>query len=109
LGWFGFEDLERLVPRELIDDVAYERARASAPEMRGHRNSPFPHDVRAELYEFCIGEVERLSPGTPVGLCLETPEMWEQFGPRIGMTPQDYVCNCGPTCAPGNPLIRSAS
>jgi len=109
LGWFDFEDLDQLIPKEMIDPAAYARAEESAPEMQGKRNSPLPNDVRAELYEFCINEVERISPGTPVGLCLETPEMWEQFGSRIGMTPQNYVCNCGPTCAPGNPLITATS
>ncbi|MDP6359942.1 MAG: radical SAM protein [Planctomycetota bacterium] len=106
LGWFDFKDLDQVIPREMIDSHAYERARESAQVMQGHRNGPLPHDVRAELYDFCISEVERLSPETPVGLCLETTEMWEQFGPRIGMAPKNYVCNCGPTCAPGNPLIH---
>jgi len=109
LGWFDFEDLDQLIPREMIDPRAYTVAEELADEMRGKRNSPLPHEVRAELYEFCIEQVERLSPKPPVGLCLETPEMWEQFGGRIGMTPANYVCNCGPTCAPGNRLIPAAA
>ena len=62
---------------------------------------PFPHDVRAEVYEHYAAEVSRLSPDTPLSLCAETQEMWAQLGPTLGMTADSFVCNCGPICVPG--------
>jgi hypothetical protein len=37
----------------------------------------------------------------PVFLCTETLEMWQQFGPRLGMSPGNYICGCGPQCKAG--------
>ncbi len=43
-----------------------------------------------------------------VSLCNETTEIWGELGPRLGMTPEDYICGCGPTSVPGNPLFPGA-
>jgi len=107
LGWFDFEDLSKLIPREMFDPDCYRAAEEAQEQMRGQRNSPFPHSVHREMYEFCIDQVRRLSPRTPVGLCHGTPQMWDELGAKMGMTPEDYVCNCGPTSVPGNPLMTA--
>jgi len=61
---------------------------------------PFPHEARAEMYDFIISESQRISPQTPVTLCAETQRMWDLFGHRIGLTPNNFVCNCGPQALP---------
>jgi len=65
----------------------------------------FPHDARLGVYRFFLDEIRTRSPGTRVALCGETPEMWHALGPTLGMTPDHYVCACGPTAVPGNPLL----
>ena len=65
----------------------------------------FPHHARAEVYRFFLERIRELSPDTPVALCGETPEMWRELGPELRMAPDNYVCACGPTSVPGNPLL----
>ncbi len=105
LGWFDFEDLPELLPQELLDPDFYRAAERAQDEMNGHRKAPFPFEVRREVYEFCIDEVRRLSPRTPVAICHGTPRMWSVLGPKMGMTPDRFVCNCGPTSTELNPLM----
>jgi spore photoproduct lyase len=109
LGWFDFEDLSLILSPDMLDGAAYRAAEAAAEGMRGRRKSPFPFDVRREVYEFCISEVRRLSPGTCASVCHGTPRMWKELGPRMGMSPEDFVCNCGPLSTPGHPLLRARS
>jgi hypothetical protein len=107
LGWFDFEDLPLVLSVQTLDPDAYAAAEAAADAMRGRRKSPFPFDVRREVYEFCIAEVRRISPETPVSICHGTPRMWRDLGPELGMSPDDFVCNCGPLSTPGHPLLSS--
>jgi len=65
----------------------------------------FPDELRLRVYRFFIERIKKLSPSTRIALCGETPEMWEMLEPELGMTPADYVCACGPTSVPGNPLF----
>jgi len=67
----------------------------------------FPDALRARVYRFFIERIKRLSPSTRIALCGETPEMWEELRAELGMTPENYVCACGPDSVPGNPLFRS--
>lgn len=106
LGWFDFEDLGELLPAELLDADCYAAAEEARKQMRGHRKAPFPFEVRREIYEFCIDQVQRLSPSTPVSICHGTPRMWEELGEKMGMTPANFVCNCGPTSTELNPLLH---
>lgn len=64
-----------------------------------------PHDARAEIHRFFIDEIHQVSPSTRISLCGETRKMWDLFGHKLGMNPKNYVCNCGPTSVPGNPLL----
>jgi hypothetical protein len=61
----------------------------------------FPHDLRLEVYRFVIERAAEIDPRQRVSLCNETIEMWDELGPVLGMTPEDYVCGCGPTSVPG--------
>ena len=104
LGWFDFEDLARLIPQERFDPAAFEAARQSAERMRGDMKGPFTEETHQEIYRFCIDQVKRLSPATPVAVCHGSAPTWATLGEAMGMRPGDYVCNCGPTSTPGNPL-----
>lgn len=68
-----------------------------------------PHDYRHKVYRFIIDELERVSPETPYALCRADRKMWDELADdfnRHDQTPDRYVCNCGPTSAPGNELLR---
>ncbi|HUV40053.1 MAG TPA: radical SAM protein [Planctomycetota bacterium] len=108
LGWFDFDDLARIVPRELIDDAAWRGAETSADAQRGRRWGPFTEATHQEIYRFCIETVRELSPRTPVSVCHGTPATWRALGPLMEMSPHNYLCNCGPTSTPGNPLYDAA-
>ena len=66
----------------------------------------FPHEARAAIYRFFIEHMRELDPDVPISLCDETPEMWGEFADELAGTPAEYVCACGPTSVPGNPLLR---
>ena len=72
--------------------------------------SEIPDHLRLKMYRYIIDEIERVSPKTPYALCREERKTWEALAPdfaRHGMNADNYVCNCGPTSAPGNPLLAS--
>lgn len=62
----------------------------------------FPDKLREKVYRFFLGEIRRHSPRTRVALCGETPDMWRALADELGMTPERYVCACGPTSVPGH-------
>ena len=64
----------------------------------------FSHELRASVYRFFIDEIRRSNPNQPISVCMETPEIWDEFGAELGMSPDHYACCCGPTSVPGNPL-----
>jgi spore photoproduct lyase len=66
----------------------------------------FPHEARARVYRFLLEQVRRYAPKIPVSLCGETPQMWEELAAELRMSPEQYVCTCGPDSVPGNPLLQ---
>ena len=111
-GWMGLEKAERMLDFELLDDEFVAAMRAAAPFLRerGYTTGggrPIPHDARYVMLDFLISEIQRLRPETVISLCLETEEMWQALGPRIGGSPDNYICNCGPYSTPGHPLYDS--
>jgi hypothetical protein len=74
-------------------------------EMSGDSCGPFPHEIRERIYRYFIRRIREVSPETPLVICLETPEMWGALGNELGMDPDNYVCCCGPSCTPENPLL----
>jgi len=107
LGWLDFEDLIQIIPEDLLDPEAVDSARQAADSLRGELRGPFTEAFHQEVYRFCIEAVKRLSPMTPVAVCHGTPPTWDALGRLMGMRPTDYICNCGPTSTPGNPLYRT--
>jgi len=105
-GWMDFDLAEQCVDLSLWDPVFVEAMRAAAPFLKGKRTGPLPHEARAEIYRHLIAEITRVSPKTPIALCLDTPEMWTQFEDQLNQSAEEYVCVCGPYCTPGNHQFR---
>ena len=109
LGWFGYEDLAKLVPLDMLDPEPTAAAEAAAEELSSVGWGPFTEDFYQEVYRFCIEAVRRHSATTPVSVCHGTQATWDALGGLMGMTPDNYICNCGPTSAPGNPIYDAAN
>jgi len=113
LKWTEPTRVWSMFDRHLWDDeyAAYvDRFAAMAPEDRPYPVLPngkqlFPHEARVRMYRFFIDRIRELSPRARIAFCGETPEIWSEFQQEVGMTPQDYVCACGPTSVPGNRLF----
>ncbi|MGD8238497.1 MAG: hypothetical protein PVH68_08105 [Armatimonadota bacterium] len=108
-GWMDVDEARECLDCSLLDEDFVAAMEAAAPFVRerGYTSGggrPMPHDARAVMFDFLIGEIRRASPDTVVALCLETEEMWRTFADRLGMTPGNYVCNCGPMSTPGGAL-----
>ena len=109
LGWFDFADLPEIIPAELFDPDAYQAAQDAEEAMRGVHSGPFTEATHQEIYRFCIETAKSLSPSTPVAVCHGTPPTWAALGPLMGMEPTNYICNCGATSTPGNPVYDRAN
>jgi hypothetical protein len=101
LAWMDYEELASCIDLDLLEPKFADAVREGADQMRGVTAGPFPHDARAEVYEFMIDQIRQHDQNVPVFLCTETLEMWQQFGPRLGMSPGNYICGCGPQCESG--------
>ena len=104
LGWMTVDDLLAMFDRQLLDERAVRHAEAAREHLAEVRWGPFTQETHEEIYEFCIDAVHRLSPGTPVSVCHGTAATWEKLGNKMRMTPQHYICNCGPFSTPGGAL-----
>ena len=99
--------VHRSMDVSLWDPSFAEAMDMAALEMDGKYFGPLPDDKRLEVYDFIIDEVRKVNAHVPIGLCLESYEMWEKLAPRLGgMRPGRYLCNCGPTCTPGTDLYQ---
>ncbi len=67
------------------------------------------HADRATVYRHFLDQIHLHDPDCPVSFCDEIPAMWREFAPQLAGDPDDYACTCGPTCVPGNPLIRTTT
>ena len=105
-GWMDFQVAERCLDLSLWDPIYVDAMRATAPFLEGKRTGPIPHEARAAIYQHLIDEITRVSPKTPIALCLETPEMWRLFEEQLNQSAEEYVCVCGPYCTPGNHQFR---
>ncbi|MBT3273025.1 MAG: hypothetical protein HN368_07720 [Spirochaetales bacterium] len=101
LAWMDAEELYTLIDGALLDPNYLQAIDESAGSMKGDRAGPFPHHVRAEIYEFFFNEIRKYDADVPVCLCTESAEMWREFAPRLGVGPGNYVCGCGPQSTPG--------
>ncbi len=99
--WMDVEDMKRRLPVDLLDPDCLKAAEDSKAEVADTRAKPFPHRVRAEIYDFHLQQIRRRDKNVPVSLSTENWEMWRTFTRRLGMTATNYVCGCGPQSTPG--------
>jgi len=106
-GWMDAETAAQCLDFGLLDEKYVPAIAGAAPFLKGKRYGPLPHEARAEIHSFLIEELRRRSPDTPIALCLETPAMWAELRDAIRQDPDNYVCVCGPMCAPGHPRLAA--
>jgi len=106
-GWMDISTMLSCVPEQLLDPWALDLARARPEETEGRLYGPFPHEVRYTVLRFLVDEIRRISPTTPVSLCLESREMWDIFANELGRMGDGFLCNCGPVCSPGTAFYES--
>lgn len=109
VGWMQPDEmLDALDTSLFAEPYAAEAARLARDRVRTNGKHLFPHELRADMLRHVITEIKRIRPEQPVSLCMETTAMWQELGPLTGMTPEDYVCCCGPTSVPGHPMLALA-
>ena len=101
LAWMNADEFGQIIDPDLLDPRFVAAAEESAEEMRGVAAGPFPHEARAEVYEFYLREIRKHDADVHVFLCTETPAMWQEFAPRLGVSAGNYACGCGPQSPPG--------
>jgi DNA repair photolyase len=101
--WMDVDEMKSRLAQvaDLLDPEFLRAAEASREEVADTRTRPFPHEMRAKLYEHYLAEIRRHDPRVPVSLSTENFAMWGDFRERLGMTATNYVCGCGPQCVPG--------
>lgn len=104
LGWMTVDDLLAIFSPSLLDAEALQPARAARDELADVQWGPFTQQTHEDIYSFCIDAVRRLSPQTPVSVCHGTAATWNALGGKMRMTPENYICNCGPLSTPGGAL-----
>lgn len=98
--------VERVFDTKTIEPRFLEAIYDARDDMHGKVYGPLPHELRAEMYRFMLAEIRRLSPDTPVSICLEAPDMWEELAAELApMRPGRYACCCGGTCTPGHEFL----
>lgn len=101
LAWMTYPELCRLADTRLLDPRFLAGAEAAQEELQPVRVKPFPHELRREIYEFCIDRIRERNRDVPISLCTESLQMWRELGPRLGLRPDNYPCGCGPQATPG--------
>ena len=104
LGWMGVDDLLATFDRSFLDPVFLRAAENAREQLADVLWGPFTQETHEEVYRFHIETARRLSPGTPVSVCHGTEATWRALGAQMNMSPENYICNCGPFSAPGGDL-----
>jgi len=108
LMWMDFEDLRACIPDELLDPAFVHAADGAKHELRGSRMSPFPHEMREQVYRHYLAEIRKRDPDIPVTVSTESLAMWKSLGADLGFTPADYVCGCGAGATPGRRALDTS-
>ncbi len=99
-AWCTVDQMKEMLDVEMLDPSFVRAAEESVEAVAHTLAKPFPEHKRAELYEHYLAEIKRWNPEVPVCLSTETWDMWKRFKDRLGMTPTNYVCGCGPQAVP---------
>lgn len=88
--WFG--------PSSLDPEYAalLEEAEQNGGETVFRGDHIFPYEARSRLNKFIVEEVRSISSAVPIALCRETPEMWEEFGAELRLSPAQCACGSPP-------------
>jgi spore photoproduct lyase len=107
LGWMNVNDLLSIFDRSFLDADAVAAAETAREELADVTWGPFTQETHEEIYRFCIETARSLSPGTPVSVCHGTAATWKTLGDSMNMTPENYICNCGPDSTPGGAVYNA--
>lgn len=108
LGWMNARQMDAALDISLFDPKfrQFVENQIETPPAPHHKHF-FPHEWRREIMEYYTQEIRRLSPKTPVSICMETVAMWQDMGAALGMQAGQYACCCGPDSVPGHQhLVR---
>jgi len=88
--WFG--------PSSLDPEYAalLQEAERNGGEMIFRGDHIFPHEARSRLNRFIVEEVRSINSEVPIALCRETPEMWDEFGEELRLSPARCACGSPP-------------
>jgi len=105
--WMDVDEMKRRLTQvaDLLDPEFLKAAEESKNEVEDTRAKPFPHRVRAEIYNHHLNEIRKHSESIPVSLSTENWKMWSEFSKKLGMTATNYVCGCGPQTTPGKKIL----
>lgn len=106
-GWMDYHAMANCLDTDLVDPWALELADQKRAEVKDRRYGPFPHEVRYAVHRFLVDEIRKHSKTTPVSLCIESEDMWNEFREELGRTGDGFLCNCGPNCTPGTAFYES--
>jgi hypothetical protein len=108
LMWMTFGELKDRINLELLDPAYVIEAERSTDDLKKKLTGPFPHQVRAEIYRFLIGEVRRWDTKVPIFLSTESRAIWDEMAPELGQDPRTFVCGCNPVQLPGPRMFASS-
>lgn len=101
LMWMSIEEVKACIPEQFLDPEFLRAAEEAKAEMHGKRTSPFPHEMREQVYRHYLAEIRKRDAEIPVTISTESLAMWKSLGPDLGFTSADYVCGCGAGATPG--------
>jgi len=108
LSMVDADQLDEVVPADLLDEDALRAASTAGDALRGSKGAPFPPAYRIAVYREVAAMIRAAWPDTEIALCLEEPAVWDALAdrlvPRCGGS---FRCNCGPRAVPAGAQWRT--
>jgi len=101
LMWMSVDDLKKCIPSDWLEPGFLRAAEDAKAHMKDIRVSPFPDDVREQVYRHYLHEIRAHDNDVPVAISTESLDMWKRMGKDLGCSPTNYVCGCGAGATPG--------
>ncbi len=67
----------------------------------------FPDEFRLEIYKHYIQEIRKWNQTARISICNDNRALWSRLKSEIQMTPENFVCCCGPTSVSAHPLLNT--
>jgi spore photoproduct lyase len=107
IGFMSPKVMREAIDTSLFDPEAVKTLEEVGRTQRFFGKHTFPHAFRLAMFRHVINEIRKYAPSLPISVCNETTEMWHDLGDLLApMTPENYVCCCGPTSVPGHPMLN---